>query len=208
MPPIYKVVFLLDPDDEARHESVRALDAPEARVVIQPGTYPEKINAGAAATDEPWVLCGADDLHFHPGWWEAAMAAVEIVEVQIEQSNESFELPGSTGVIGTNDLHMEVKQEHFSTHPLVARWYIDQFGTADELGKVMHEGYHHNQVDVELCLTARARGLYVFAADSHVEHRHAVFTGAAMDDTHRRGMLSGNTDDQALLASRRSLWSQ
>jgi hypothetical protein len=41
-----------------------------------------------------------------------------------------------------------------STHSLVTRDYVERFGTIDEAGVVLHEGYPHEFVDDEFVQTA------------------------------------------------------
>lgn len=109
----------------------------------EPGTgdYARKINRGiewALLGDFEFFLLGADDLVFHPGWAERALACY---------------LETHACVIGTNDIGNEtVKRGDHSTHPLVHRDYVE-CGTIDEpdSGKLLHEGYNHNWVDAESC---------------------------------------------------------
>ena len=130
-----------------------------------PGDWARKINLGYSLTNEEFILLGATDLRFHPGWDEIALYAAATA---------------NAGVIGTNDLgNATVMRGHHSTHPLVRRSYIEVCGTIDEPDKVVHEGYQHQWVDTELCETAKARGEWAFARDSHVEHMHPFWTARA-----------------------------
>ena len=129
------------------------------------GNYAKKINRAVAATTEPLVFLGADDLRFHPGWFEAAKARLT---------------PG-IGVVGTNDLlSKRVMAGEHSTHSLVTRAYVAQ-GTIDDPTKLLHEGYPHEFVDDEFIETAVHRRAFVHAADSVVEHLHP-FGGKAPTD--------------------------
>src|SRR5262249_18730249 len=113
-------------------------------------SWAKKINRGYERTTEPWLLLGADDLAFHPGWVDAVRER----------------LRNHVGVIGTNDLgNGATMAGTHSTHPLVRRIYADICGTADEPRRVVHEGYDHNFPDTELVATAKQRGLYVHAFD-------------------------------------------
>jgi hypothetical protein len=126
----------------------------------QVGDYARKVNAVFRATPECGLLfCGATDLVFRRGWFEAAVAYLD--------------QPG-VGVVGTNDLGSpRVKAGLHSTHSLVTRAYITRYGgTFDGPGWVLHEGYTHEFIDDELVGTARKRGAYAHAGDAHVEHRH------------------------------------
>lgn len=155
--------------------------------------WARKINFGfrrAAKLGFDWMLLGADDVAFHPGWFEAALA-----------------VHGETGacVVGTNDLgNSTVMRGLHSTHPLVHRDYLE-CGTADEAGKVVTEAYHHNWVDTELVETAKARGAWAFARDSHVEHLHPFWRKAEQDEVYELGRQHYKAD-QELFYERRQLW--
>jgi hypothetical protein len=92
-----------------------------------------------------------------------------------------------------------------STHSLVTREYVDKFGTIDEPGVVLHEGYHHEFVDDEFVQTAMFRGMWAFAEDSHVEHLHPNWNKAPSDRLYRmqrRRMRLG----KRVYAERKHLW--
>lgn len=152
------VLFLLTPGDVEVQNAVDAAGCERLEVRKLPhGDYARKINAGYRATDEPLLFLGADDLHFHPGWYEAAVA----------------QLAPGVGVVGTNDLGSpRVMAGEHATHSLVTREYADEHGTIDGPGEILHEGYPHEWVDDELIGTAKNRGAWAMALDSHVEHLH------------------------------------
>lgn len=190
-PGIYCVYFVLDVEDDASHRAVAELARPHVAVLVEDGTYPRKVNTAAAVSQEPWVFVTADDVRFHPGWWEATAEA---------RGTEGV------GVIGTNDLHnRHVQRGEYATQFLIARWYVE-LGTIDEPGKVFHEGYHHNCVDVELSETAMARRAWRLQLDSTVEHLHHLYGGREVDETDRKGNLRDRDRDRALLRERRKLW--
>lgn len=191
-----RLLFLLSPGDEREDRAVRKAAHRYANVATlrmffrnAPGDYARKINTGVRETTEPWLLQAGDDLHFHPGWEEAAL-----------QLTDRFR------VIGTNDLcNPRVRSGRHSTHSLVHRSYVDERGTADEDGKMLHEGYRHNFVDDEFIQTARRRREFGFAFDAHVEHLHPMRGATPLDQTYRLGQ-SGFADDRIMLARRRHLW--
>lgn len=140
------------------------------------GDYARKINAGVRATDEPWVFQGADDLTFRPGWQE------ETLRVAAEQNAR---------VIGTQDrCNPRVISGRHSTHSLVARSYVQEIGTGDEPGKLLHEGYWHGFVDDELVWLARRHREYAFAPNAIVEHHHPYRRDEAvpLDATYERAL--------------------
>lgn len=185
--------FLCSPGDDAQIEAVRAAKAYLSIMEWEAGQgdYARKMNWGVAVSDEPFMLFGADDVHFHPGWAERAVA--------------TWYETGAC-VIGTNDLgnSRTVTGDH-STHTLVHRDYL-KCGTVDEAGKLLHEGYWHNFVDDEFLGTARARETYAHAKDAVIEHLHPNWRkGDGQDATYRRGMEHWN-DDSAYYKRRKQLW--
>ncbi len=155
------------------------------------GDWARKINLGYCETGREFLLLGATDLEFHSGWDVAALKVADASEA---------------GVIGTNDLgNNAVMAGLHSTHPLVRRSYIDEYGTIDEERKVVHEGYAHQWVDTELVQTAIAREQWAFAEDSHVEHMHPFWHKSKMDSTYEKA-LSTSRQDQQLFRTRSRLW--
>lgn len=184
--------FLCSPGDDAQIEAVRASQS-LLSIMEWPagqGDYARKMNWGVEVSDEPFMLFGADDVHFHPGWAERAVAAWY-----------------ETGacVIGTNDLgNARVQRGQHSTHPLVHRDYLD-CGTADEEGLLLHEGYVHQYVDDEFVQTAQVRRTFAFARDAHVEHLHPDWGKGEWDGTYQRGK-DGFEHDRVLYNQRKNLW--
>ena len=127
----------------------------------------------------PWVLCGADDIIFHAGWFEAAKEAAN----------------GFSGVIGTNDLgNPSCMDGTHTTHPLVDRKYVTEHGTMDEVGRFLHEGYQHNFVDLELVSTAVKRGCWKHAGNCHIEHNHPSWNKNQWDEVYQRGQSNWAND--------------
>jgi hypothetical protein len=152
------------------------------------GDYARKMNLAFHLTSRPFVFLGSSDIEFRSGWSEAALGFSEVADV-----------------IATNDLaNAQVKRGQFGTHCLVRRDYVDrQGGSAD--GGFMHTGYDHNFVDRELCHLAQYRGVFAFARDSHVAHRHPHWRTAPWDDTYKKGMRNFQ-QDRRLFLSRAHLW--
>lgn len=153
-----RVLFMLTPNDVQVDREVERLGGECLFVAYTPvGDYARKINIGYRNTPQPLIFTGADDLLFHPGWFEAATAR----------------LADGIGVVGTNDLgSARVMRGEHSTHSLITRAYADEYGVIDQPGAILHEGYPHEYVDDELVGTARHRGAFAMALDSHVEHLH------------------------------------
>lgn len=185
----YSILFLCSHGDEAQ---IAACKQTGARVIVadygRTHEYPRKMNHGFAKTDRQYVFLAADDLDFQPGWDEAAL--------------DHF-----ASVVATNDdANPEVKRGSFGTHNLVRRSYVmEQGGSLDGPGVLLHEGYDHNWVDRELCQLADWRGEYAFARDSIVRHRHPHWGTAEMDATYEKG-LSTFAADQRLFRQRSLRW--
>lgn len=154
------------------------------------GDYAAKINHGYRVTTEPWLFLGAADIRFRAGWWQACQPHID----------------GGALVIGTNDLgNAHTATGKLSTHTLVARDYVDDYGTIDQPATVLHEGYWHEFVDNELVETAQARRVYGHAADAHVEHLHPLWGKADPDAMYDRALLRMG-QGHALWKKRRALW--
>lgn len=188
-----RVLFIADSDD---HDEIAAIRGAGGDLLLAlPGTnYATKINAGFAASDSDFFFCGADDLVFHPRWWEHARDLL---------------LGAPTlHVIGTNDLcNRRVMRGEHSTHHLVRRSYIEeQGGVIDEPpGKVLHEGYAHEYCDDEFIGTAKARGCFAHCHESIVEHIHPMVGKAKDDRTYQIGRQHSHYS-QRLFQQRAPLW--
>lgn len=189
--PCAHLVLLVSIDDLEVVDAVvqllreKMLDAPGSRgrnTVLyadwpggSPGDYARKMNMGYQLTTEPLVFLGADDVQYHDDWFVRAAARIS----------------SGVGVVGTNDLgNPRVMAGRHSTHSLIVRAYVEEFGTIDEPGQMLHEGYVHEYVDDELVHTAKHRNAYVHAGDSIVEHLHPHWgkaeTDASYDEQSRR----------------------
>lgn len=189
-----EAIFVVSKGDDAELAAVVESGARYFVVPWKPGhgDWARKINEAFRRyhDDYTFFLFGADDLRFHDGWIEHALAQYK-----------------RTGfcVIGTNDGgNRRVMAGVHSTHPLVHRDYLE-CGTVDEEGKVLHEGYTHNFTDDEFVQTAAARGTYIHASDSFVEHMHPDWGKGEMDDTYVLGKKNMNAD-MILFNERRKLW--
>jgi hypothetical protein len=165
--------------------------------------YPRKINEGYRLSDQmsavhfPYVFNASDDLEFTPGWAEAALA-----EMAKNYGNTA------TNVVATNDrANSQVKKGLFGTHCLIRRSYIDEHGgSLDGPGTVFSEAYDHNFVDRELCHLAQHRGVYAYAKNSVVRHRHPLHDShVRMDATYTKGLKNFHAD-QLLFFKRAAGW--
>lgn len=191
------ILFVVDEGDDATADAVEAAGG---KCVFCSGGWPKKINFGIDATTEPMIFTGADDLKWHPGWLEAAARHL----------TEGPHDPGHCGLVGTNDLgNPRVMAGHHATHFLAARWYAE-LGTIDERGKLIHEGYEVEYSDDELIATAKARGQWKMALDSHVEHLHPLWGKGdlekAKDDPSYQRMKERMARGRRLFLKRAPLW--
>jgi glycosyltransferase involved in cell wall biosynthesis len=190
--PEARVLFVCDEDDP---DSTRAIldrsGHPQAvRGIVRTGNYAHKINSAIKETDEPLLLFGADDLHFHPGWFEVAKR----------------KMTDGIGVVATNDLcNGMVMEGRLATHPLVSREYAE-LGSIDDPSVVLHEGYPHEYVDREFSETAMAREAFAYAPDSIVEHLHPMVGKASWSDPLYSAMRGRMRQGARIYARRRPLW--
>ena len=189
-PEPYVVVFLADPGDRAEQDAIAARAGPDVRVLSPGGTYAKKINHGVRQTDALYVMLGADDVRFHPGWLEAAKAA----------------MTDGVQVVGLRDLIDRPTRPEHATHFLLTR-EAALMPCIDGSQGCLHEGYRHWRTDDELIATATKRGMYVYAPGAVVEHRHPM-TGAVPDDaTYRKGRATARRDGK-LFHRRERLWAR
>lgn len=192
------ILFVCSPKDKAQIAQVRKTQRAHGHVGLlivegpYPGDYARKINRAATMmTTQDWLLTGADDLLFHPGWLNSALAMAHHSRAR---------------VIGTNDLgNPAVRRGGHSTHSLVHKTYITEHGAIDQPGIVYHEGYHHNWCDVEMVETARARREWAFATRCRIEHLHPHWGKGEHDATYEAG-LAHFKDDRRLYQRRRRMW--
>jgi len=152
-------------------------------------TYAEKVNAGYAACDTPWVLLVGDDVEFKPGWLEAAR-----------------KLSGEFDVIGTNDTsngvkNVDVANGRHADHFFVRRAYIDQEGGClDGPGVLAPTAYRHWYCDREMVGLARARGVFTPCPESVIEHHHPGYDGRedlrAADPVYMAAVESADADQR------------
>ena len=163
-------------------------DLPVVLVEDEGGTWPQRINAGYKFTNASYIMTGADDLLFHPDWFQAAMRAMD-------------RFPNSSGVVAVNDLHNKA-----GTHFVMARSYIQEFGASgDGPDTLMCEEYAHQYCDDEIRSVARKHERWAIAEDSVVEHLHVGAGKAPMDETYRIGEATAS-QGLAVYSSRAHLW--
>lgn len=184
----YRIVFLTDPgDDEERAAVASVADSYRVDEVCCGGSYAQKIREGVRATDEPLVFLGADDLEPERGWLEAARAKIR----------------EGAQVVGVNDLLR--RNRNHATHFLMTREYAER-PTIDGRPGPLFTGYAHWFCDDELIATAKKRGVYAYAEDSHVRHLHPMDGRTPDDETYRKGRAAAR-HDRRIFQRREVLWS-
>lgn len=180
------ILFILDADDTATAEAATAAGC---RLIAPGGSYAHKINVGVRETTAPLLFLAADDLLFHPGWFQTA----------------NRHLTGDVHVVGVNDLcSKRVQAGIHATHFLMTRWYAEQ-PTIDGATGPLCEEYDHSYVDDELVATARRRGHLAFATDAIVEHLHPDAGKADMDAIYEKGRANIRADRHKFWV-RSALW--
>lgn len=190
----YRALFVASPGDRGELRAIQRAGADVLVASWPPGDadWAMKTNLACRETSEPWIFTGADDLCFCEGWADRALECAAAGE--------------RVGVVGTDDLgNAKVRAGQHSTHSLVRRAYVQRRGTVDERGKLLHEGYSHNFSDCELVETAKARGAWLFCAESRVEHLHPNWSKGRGDRTYQKGQRHF-ARDRALFQRRRRLW--
>jgi hypothetical protein len=187
----FSLVFICSTGDE---EQIYAVKQTGGRLLTIEGglsEYPRKMNHAFRKTDREFVFMGADDIEFERGWDRQALEVARIT---------------GAGVIGTNDCaNPSVMRGDYSTHPLVRRSYVQDRGASmDGPGVLCHEGYDHNQVDVEISKVAQARGAWAFASGARICHRHPDFSGVPKDSTYQKGFRRFRRDRQLYLRRAKS----
>jgi hypothetical protein len=187
----HSLVFICTSGDE---EQIYAVKQTGGRLLMIEGglsEYPRKMNYAFHRTDREFVFMGADDIVFEKGWDKQVLDVARI---------------SGAGVIGTNDCaNPSVMRGDYSTHPLVRRSYVMERGASlDGPGVLCHEGYDHNQVDVEISKLAQAREMWAFAPDSRICHQHPDFSGVPKDATYQKGFRRFRKDRQLYLRRAKS----
>lgn len=187
----HRILFIPTEGDD---EEIAELSRAGAEFLVHPypagaGNFARKINWAFAQVDSEYAFQAADDITFSPKWDTHAVSIAERT---------------GAGIVGTNDLHnAAVRQRKHSTHTLIARSYIEEYGsgTVDGTGLVFCELYDHQYTDTELVETARLRGKWAFSPNSIVEHFHPHWGNAEDDETYKKGQRK-TVEDRRLFASR------
>lgn len=184
----HKIYFIFEKDD---FTSIQLAENQKCEVVINEGSpsYAGAINTAFKKSKGECFFMGADDLLFHEDWDIPARKLLDYY-----------------GVVGTNDLYNpNVLDGRTSTHSLVSRKYINEYGgTADNSFPVLFE-YKHNYCDTEFIDTAKKRGQFKPCLESVVEHLHWSRGMSGKDATYDKGDMTAGEDHQTF-TKRSHLW--
>jgi len=172
--PRLDLLFLPDPTDA---ESLEVLETRDARYLIAPAapdygvpTFPSKINHAYRTTTTPFLLYVGDDVKPKSDWVRRALAHLEDEKVGLLATNDQYNRNVSRGLM--------------ATHGILRRTYVEEYGGAslpDAVGPVMHEGYRHNNCDLEISWVARQRGRFRYAPDVILTHERDDRADATYD---------------------------
>jgi hypothetical protein len=149
------VYAVVGPDED---EAERAWKEAGADLIIGDGfaSDAQRINAGFAATSEPWVFVAREHASFHPGWLDHVQGIAE----------------DRYAVVGTNDLVTDRSTAgHYSDNLLIRRSYVLERGASwGEPGVVCHKGYSSlGFVFEEIVTAAKQRDVWAMALGARVE---------------------------------------
>ena len=139
----------------------------------------ERWNIGAAASSGEFLVTGADDVEFLPGWYEAA--------------HEGMEKLAGSGIVGFNDCEKTGSSfGALATHFMVSRKYA-----ARRLGGVlMPPVYEHGYTDVEVTFRGKRDSKIVWADGARYTHHHPVHGKGVPDRIYDKGSESERRDER------------
>lgn len=183
------VLAVCEDDTDSMAVAQRLLDVPRAARVHY---LPRVREAGqdavggwnrayfAARPFADWLVLGADDVIWRPGWLAAALAAAA----------------DGAQVVGLNDGHTNLN--NYAPHYMVSRDFTER-----HMGGVMAPPHYRAWwFDREVCEKAQALGLYAPAWDAHALHYHPDWKTAPMDDTYRAAWGLHEADEALYMARR------
>jgi hypothetical protein len=143
--------------------------------------------AYAAAADDgaDWLVLGADDAVWHPGWLEASL----------QTAKET-----GAAVVGLNDGHKDLARQ--------ASYFLMTAEFAEVVlgGVFIPPHYGSWSFDREICERAIEAGAYAPCHEAMIEHTHPEWGTAAMDDTYRKGYAHHIRDRQIYETRKAAGW--
>lgn len=185
--PGIRVVIVSDGDDAQTTVAIdgaEKLDLKIVGIVVDPGkTAAEKWNIGLDLVSTNTVVFAADDLVFHPEWFEKTIKALRA-------------FPDGSALVGFDELAGSPHPLHFAA----TRKILDEINGG--LLSVPH--YKSWYMDTELCDKARRWGRYIPNCGAIVEHKHPMHGTAPIDTLHRTGFLANQHRDRFIYERRKA----
>jgi hypothetical protein len=146
----HRIYLVMEHDDDASIAAAADLDA--CSVIGDYGSVTIAMNAGYAASVEPFAVLVNDDVTFMAGWDAYALAYFS----------------KRVHIVGVNDGMGDTK-----SFIVVRRAFIEEFsGVFDAPNLIFHPGYVSQGPDTELAFYAMLRGVWADAPDAVIEHRN------------------------------------
>ena len=165
--------FVIHPKDK---ESRKVLTSLKQNYLLCEGEYVECINTGFKFTQEPFVLCAADDVVFTPGWDKAIL--------EMADNNRDKHIFG-----GVDEWQISLTQKHIS-HPVVRRTHF-----SDPLYNPL---YIHYMCDIEFEQRGFLEGSVMITPRVLIEHPHTVtahLDKEAWDETYKKSFSKIKLDE-------------
>jgi glycosyltransferase involved in cell wall biosynthesis len=164
--------FIVTPEDV---DSIKVLKKLKQKYFVLDGEYCAAINYGVKKTQEPFIVCAADDVVFQPGW----DSRLFMMALQNPSKN----------IFGGIDSWKVSKTLIHISHPMVRRSYIK--------GNLYYPDYIHYNEDVELIQRGWKEGCVLITPEILIEHPHPYAEGKTeeeFDDTYKRSMKNCKHD--------------
>lgn len=179
----YHVYLIMEAHDQDSIRTSMSFDTTD--VIGKFGSCSLAMNTGFIASREEFVFTGNDDLRFHHGWAEAALAKMD----------------DDHHIVGTNDGSGDCK-----CFAVARRSYIEEHsGVYDRPGTLWHT-YKSQGPDTEFAHYAMLRGVWAEAPDAVTEHVHHRWGKADPDHPNYQKARDTVEDDLAEYRRRRAVW--
>jgi glycosyltransferase involved in cell wall biosynthesis len=167
--------FIITPDDKETKECLDELGYSHYFVVE--GEYVAAINYGFKNTEEPFVLCAADDIEFTKDWDMRLLSEMKDPRINVAGGIDDW-------LISQSGVHI--------SHPLIRRSYIK-----DDL---YHPGYKHYMCDIEFVQRSWKDNCIKIIHETLLHHRHPEVKTAEEDETYLHSRVNLDADWQIYMS--------